>query len=174
MINLTSLIHNITLHPKSRPIKGPKYTHSPPDGPAAVTSVLQPSSTIQTSETPTPDLCRDTGRHRARPASSDAKRRLQRDGIATTTTSTPLPQPHDIARRRNAETGSLNPIPSLTPNRIRQNQSLSPSKSGISLPGAVAGQIETGIKTNTVSVCCHISWFLVYLPKLHQLNRDGS
>ena len=118
------------------------------------TSVRQPRSTIQTSETPTPDLCRDTGRHRARPASSDAKRRLQRVGVATTTTSTPLPQLYDIARRRNAETGSFNPVPPLTPTRIRQNLSLPPSKNGILSPPAAT---EYVIETCPASVCYHRS-----------------
>ena len=98
--------------------------------------------------------------HRSAPVATgefDAKRRLQRDGIATTTTSTPLPQPHDIARRRNAETGSFNPVPSLAPNRIRQNQSLSSSRNGIS-PGAAVDEIEIGMKSNTVSVCRFIYW----------------
>jgi len=136
MINRPSVTHNTTS------TKGPdstltvKWTHR------GDTSVPQPRITIQTSETPTPDLCRDRGRHRARPASSDAKRRLQRVGVATTT-STPLPQLYDIVRRRNAETGSFNPVPSLTPTRIRQTRSLPPSKNGISPPAATANVIET-------------------------------
>jgi hypothetical protein len=45
-----------------------------------------------------------------------------------------------LARRRNAETGSFNPLPPLCPNRIRQNQSQTQGNNATSPRGTAAKQ----------------------------------